>query len=64
VLRVPEAQAAAFRPRPPPLWTASDAIRQITVSRCMKVCDSSAVAQVTARNVRIGRFILSRLLQT
>jgi segregation and condensation protein A len=29
VLRVPEAQAAALRPRPPPLWTASDAIRQI-----------------------------------
>ena len=28
MLRVPE--AAAFRPRPPPLWTASDAIRQIT----------------------------------
>jgi len=30
VLRVPEAQAAALRPRPPPLWTASDAIRQMT----------------------------------
>ena len=30
VLRVPEAQAGALRPRPPPLWTASDAIRQMT----------------------------------
>jgi segregation and condensation protein A len=30
VLRVPEAQAEALRPRPPPLWTASDAIRQMT----------------------------------
>jgi segregation and condensation protein A len=30
VLRVPEAQAAALRPRSPPLWTASDAIRQMT----------------------------------
>jgi segregation and condensation protein A len=29
VLRVPEAQAATLRPRPPPLWTASDAIRQM-----------------------------------
>jgi len=29
VLRVPEDQAVALRPRPPPLWTASDAIRQI-----------------------------------
>jgi segregation and condensation protein A len=29
VLRVPEAQAVALRPRPPPLWTANDAIRQI-----------------------------------
>jgi hypothetical protein len=27
---VPEAQAAALRPRPPPLWTASDAIREMT----------------------------------
>lgn len=26
VLRVPEAQAAAYRPRPPPLWRVSDAI--------------------------------------
>jgi segregation and condensation protein A len=30
VLRVPEDQAVALRPRPPPLWTASDAIRQMT----------------------------------
>jgi segregation and condensation protein A len=29
VLRVPEDQAVALRPRPPPLWTAGDAIRQI-----------------------------------
>jgi segregation and condensation protein A len=29
VLRVPDAQAAALRPRPPPLWTATDAIRRI-----------------------------------
>jgi len=29
VLRVPEAQAVALRRRPPPLWTAGDAIRQI-----------------------------------
>jgi segregation and condensation protein A len=29
VLRVPEDQVVALRPRPPPLWTASDAIRQI-----------------------------------
>jgi segregation and condensation protein A len=29
VLRVPADQAVALRPRPPPLWTASDAIRQI-----------------------------------
>src|SRR5271165_208794 len=29
VLRVPDAQAVALRPRPPPLWTAGDAIRQI-----------------------------------
>jgi segregation and condensation protein A len=30
VLRVPEDQAVALHPRPPPLWTASDAIRQMT----------------------------------
>jgi segregation and condensation protein A len=30
VLRVSEAQAVALRPRPPPLWTASDAIHQMT----------------------------------
>jgi hypothetical protein len=29
VLHVPEEQAVVLRPRPPPLWTASDAIRQI-----------------------------------
>ena len=29
VLRVPDAQAVALRPRPPPLWTATDAIRRI-----------------------------------
>jgi segregation and condensation protein A len=29
VLRVPEAQAIALHPRPPPLWTATDAIRRI-----------------------------------
>jgi segregation and condensation protein A len=29
VLHVPEEQAAALRPRPPPLWTASDAMRRI-----------------------------------
>jgi segregation and condensation protein A len=29
VLRVPDAQAAALRPRPPPLWTATDAIRRV-----------------------------------
>ena len=29
-LRVPEDQAVALRPRPPPLWTASDAIRRIS----------------------------------
>jgi len=28
-LRVPEDQAVALRPRPPPLWTAGDAIRRI-----------------------------------
>jgi segregation and condensation protein A len=28
VLRVPQHQAAALRPRPPPLWTAGDAMRQ------------------------------------
>lgn len=28
-LHVPEEQAVALRPRPPPLWTASDAIRRI-----------------------------------
>jgi len=28
-LRVPEEQAVALRPRPPPLWTAGDAIRRI-----------------------------------
>nr|WP_294518123.1 segregation/condensation protein A [uncultured Rhodopila sp.] len=30
VLHVPQEQAVALRPRPPPLWTASDAIRRIT----------------------------------
>jgi segregation and condensation protein A len=30
VLRVPEDQTVALRPRSPPLWTASDAIRQMT----------------------------------
>ncbi len=30
VLHVPDAQAVALRPRPPPLWTASDAIRQMS----------------------------------
>ncbi len=29
VLHVPEEQAVALRPRPPPLWTASDATRRI-----------------------------------
>jgi segregation and condensation protein A len=29
VLRVPDAQAVALRPRAPPLWTATDAIRQV-----------------------------------
>jgi segregation and condensation protein A len=29
VLHVPEEQAAALRPRPPPLWTASDAMRRL-----------------------------------
>ena len=29
-LHVPEDQAVALRPRPPPLWTASDAIRRIS----------------------------------
>jgi hypothetical protein len=29
VLHVPEEQAVALRPRPPPLWSASDAMRQI-----------------------------------
>jgi segregation and condensation protein A len=29
VLEVPEAQAAAYRPRPPPLWRATDAIPHI-----------------------------------
>jgi hypothetical protein len=29
VLHVPEEQAVALRPRPPPLWTASDAMRRI-----------------------------------
>jgi segregation and condensation protein A len=28
-LRVPEAQAAAYRPRPPPLWRVSDAVPHI-----------------------------------
>jgi segregation and condensation protein A len=28
LLRVPQDQAAALRPRPPPLWTAGDAMRQ------------------------------------
>ncbi|MBN8908207.1 MAG: segregation/condensation protein A, partial [Rhodospirillales bacterium] len=28
-LRVPEEQAAAFRPRPPPLWRASDALSRL-----------------------------------
>jgi segregation and condensation protein A len=30
VLHVPEEQTVALRPRPPPLWTASDAIRQMS----------------------------------
>jgi segregation and condensation protein A len=30
VLRVPEDQAVALRPRPPPLWTASDAIAHLS----------------------------------
>jgi segregation and condensation protein A len=29
VLHVPEEQAVALRPKPPPLWTASDAMRRI-----------------------------------
>jgi segregation and condensation protein A len=29
-LRVPEEEAVAFRPRPPPLWTASDALGLVT----------------------------------
>ncbi|MBN8906533.1 MAG: segregation/condensation protein A, partial [Rhodospirillales bacterium] len=28
-LRVPEQQAAAFRPKPPPLWRASDALSRL-----------------------------------
>ena len=30
MLQVPEDQAVALRPRPPPLWTAGDAIRQFS----------------------------------
>ena len=35
-LHVPEDQAVALRPRPPPLWTASDALRQF--SRLLPNC--------------------------
>jgi segregation and condensation protein A len=34
-LRVPEAQAAAYRPRPPPLWRVSDALPHLR--RCLAV---------------------------
>ena len=43
MLRVPEAQAAALRPRPPPLWTASDAIRQMMQLRA-ELPDGSLLA--------------------
>ena len=53
-LQVPEDQVVALRPRPPPLWTASDAL--IRVARLLAVLpDGSPLAAICRRSRRMCR---------